>query len=369
MVKIQFSDLGSMHKEISKEIDQAVKKVIKRGDFILGEDVRLFENEFAVYCQSKYAIGVSSGTAALFLSLVSLGIGKNDEVIIPDFTFIATALAVSYTGAKPIFVDIDKDTYNIDVKALEKVVTKNTKAIIPVHIFGQPANMSEVLKFAKAYKLKVIEDAAQAHGATIRMEGNKWKKTGCMGDLGCFSFYPSKNLGALGDGGIIVTDNEDIYKKLLILRDCGRISKYEHAIIGYNSRLDTLHAAVLRIKLKYLDKWNDLRQNAAREYNCALKTKINIITPYVVDNVKHVYHVYAVRVKNRDFLLDKLIAKGIVALVHYPIPLHLQHAYKDLGYKPGDFPVSEIVSKEIMSLPMHPYLTKSQIRYITQEIE
>jgi len=367
-MKIKFSDLGAQHRELSKEINQGINKVIARSDFILGQDLRLFEKEFARFCHTDYAVGVSSGTAALFLSLLSLGIGKNDEVIVPDFTYIATSLAVSYTGARPVFVDIDEHTYNIDVVKIKEAITKKTKAIIPVHLFGQPANMPEILKIAKEYSLKVIEDSAQAHGASIKMN-NRWQIVGGLSDIGCFSFYPSKNLGALGDGGMIVTNDEKIYKKLLMLRDYGRLSKYEHAIIGYNSRLDTLQAAILKVKLKKLNVWNNLRRKSAHRYDKLLQDIDGVITPYVSRAVKHVYHIYAIRTKKRDELCQRLQAKDIGVVIHYPIPLHLQKAYKDLGYRKGDFPNSEHLAQEVISLPMYPHLKESQIKFVVNVVK
>ncbi len=368
-MKIPFADLGAQHQEINKELEQALKRVIKRNDFILGKDVEFFEKEFAQFCNVRYAVGVSSGTAALFLALKSLGIGKDDEIIVPDFTFIATALAVSYTGAKPVFVDIEEDTYNIDAAKIKKSITKNTKAIIPVHLYGQPANMPKILKIAKEYNLGVIEDAAQAHGARIKMANGKWQMAGSIGDIGCFSFYPSKNLGALGDGGMVVTNNAEIYQKLLMLRDYGRTSKYKHSMIGYNSRLDTLQAAILRVKLKKLKKWNRMRQKAARVYNKFLKDVNGVITPYAAPFLEHVYHVYAIRTKRRDEVFQRLKEKGIGVIIHYPIPLHLQKVYKELGYQKQDFPVAEKVAKEIISLPMFPHIKTSQIKFTADTLK
>jgi len=366
---IHFSDLNIAHREIKREVSLAINKVIHRGDFILGEEVSLFEKEFAQFCGTRYAVGVSSGTAALFLALVSLGIKAGDEVIVPDFTYIATALAVSYTGARPVFVDIKEDTYNIDTAQIRKSITKNTKAIIPVHLYGQPVPMHQILNIAREYNLKVIEDAAQAHGGSLKMPSGKWEKAGSIGEVGCFSFYPSKNLGAMGDAGMITTDKEEIFKKLLILRDCGRVSKYEHAVIGYNSRLDTLQAAILRIKLRKLNKWNESRRKNAQIYNKYLKELSGVIVPYVSQDVKHIYHVYAVRVKHRDRFFKRLKDKGIGVIVHYPIPLHLQKAYRPLGYKEGDFPVAEKVSGEVISLPMFPHLKEKQIKFVVDTIK
>lgn len=367
-MKIPFTDLKAQHAQIRKQIDSALSRVIKQGDFILGEDVGLFEKEFARFCNANYAVGVSSGTAALFLALLSLGIGKGDEVIVPDFTYIATALAVSYTGARPVFADIDEKTYNIAVDKIAKAVTKNTKAIIPVHLYGQPANMAEILAVAKKNNLKVIEDAAQAHGAMIKMN-NIFLPVGAIGDIGCFSFYPTKNLGGIGDGGMVVTNNDKIYKKLLMLRDYGRVSKYEHAIIGYNSRLDTLQAAVLRIKLKKIGTWNKMRQKAALTYNGLFRHMHKVITPYEENFAEHVYHVYAVRVPQRDGVFKRLQERQVGAIIHYPIPLHMQPAYRDLGYRQGDFPVSERIAKEIISLPMFPHLSKKQAKFIVNAVK
>lgn len=365
---IPFCDLRPQHGELKKDIEGAIKAVIKRGDFILGEDVLRFEEEFASFCDCRYAVGVSSGTAAIFLALAGLDIGAGDEVLVPDFTYIATALSVSYTGAKPVFVDIDPKTYNIDVSVLEKAITKNAKAIIPVHLYGQPANMPEIMRIAKRYNLKVVEDAAQAHGAAIKMPDGKFHPAGSLGDIGCFSFYPSKNLGGFGDGGMIVTNSDDIYRKLLMLRDYGRISKYEHAIIGYNSRLDTIQAAVLSVKLKKLLTWNKMRQAAAGAYNRLFEGS-SVVTPYVMDNVRHVYHVYAVRTKNREAVYNALKRKEIFSIIHYPIPVHLQKAYHGLGYKPGDFPVSESAAGEILSLPMYPHIRRDQIKTVVNTVK
>ena len=366
---IPFTDLAIQHKEIEKEITRAIKRVMKRSDFILGEDVQAFEKEFAQFCQARYAVGVSSGTAALFLALASFGIKAQDEVLVPDFTYIATALAVSYTGARPVFVDVEEDTYNIDVDKIRQAITRNTKALIPVHLYGQPANMPEILKIAKECNLKVIEDAAQAHGASIKMPDGRWQAIGSIGDVGCFSFYPTKNLGGLGDGGMVVTNDETIFKKLLMLRDYGRISKYEHAMVGYNSRLDTLQAAILRLKLRKLKKWNTMRQEVAMVYNKFLQGVDGIITPQAAAGANHVYHVYAIRIKRRDELIQMFKEKGIGAIVHYPIPLHLQKAYQDLGYGQGDFPVSERIAKEIISLPIYPQMKKSQVKFVVEALK
>lgn len=368
-MKAPFLDLTLQHKVIKKEIFEVINRALKRGDFILGEDVKLFEKEFAVFCDVKYAVGVSSGTAALFLALAALDLKPGDEVIVPDFTFIATSLAVSYAQAKPVFVDIEEKSYAIDPDKIRKAITKNTKAIIPVHLYGHPANMPQILKIAQEFNLKIIEDTAQAHGALIKMPSGAWRKAGSLGDIGCFSFYPTKNLGALGDGGMITTNSEDIYKKILMLRDYGRSSRYEHTLIGYNSRLDTIQAGILRAKLKRLDSWNKMRVEAASIYNALLKALPGVITPVASPLVKHVYHCYALRIKQREKVMEDLSKQGITTLIHYPIPLHLQPAYRYLGYKVNDFPVSERVAQEIVSLPIYPYIKKAQVKLVCQGIK
>lgn len=368
-MKIPVLDLNRQNALIKREMGLALAKTLKRSDFILGEEEKLFEAEFAAFCGRRFAVGVNSGTDALFLSLLGLGIGAGDEVIVPVFTYIASAFAVTYTGARPVFVDIDEKTYNIDVEKIEKAITGKTKAIMPVHLYGQPADMKPVLALARKYKLKIVEDAAQAHGAKYRLSNNCWRMAGSMGDLGCFSFYPTKNLGALGDGGMIAVDDKKIYEGLLMLRDYGRKSRYEHVRLGYNSRLDTVQAAILRIKLRHLRKWNQLRRESAAVYKKELKGVKGIIIPFESDYSHHVFHVYAARLKNRKKVMERFKAEGIGALIHYPIPLHLQKVYKGLGYKKGDFPVAERVAQEIVSLPMYPYLKKSQIKFIAKVIK
>jgi dTDP-4-amino-4,6-dideoxygalactose transaminase len=367
-VNIPFSDLNAQHREVRKEIERAVKSVMQRGDFILGKDVREFEQESAHFFKSRFAVGVSSGTDALFLALDALGIGAGDEVIVPAFTYIATALSVSYTNARPVFVDIDKKSYCLDSELLRKSITRRTKAIIVVHLYGHTADMDEVMKIAKEHNVYVIEDAAQAHGARIKMADGKWHMAGAIGDIGCFSFYPSKNLGAMGDGGLVITNSEDIFKRVCMLRDYGRISKYEHALIGYNARLDTLQAAILRCKLKRLNKWNGMRRKVAQWYTSLFQHDQRVITPTAARGIEHVYHVYAIRIPNRDAVHVGLAKKGINAIVHYPIPLHLQPAYRDLGYRKGDFSVAEKVAEEIISLPMFPHMTKNQVRYVVSTV-
>ncbi len=363
-MEVQFVDFSEQYRIIKDEIEPGLKKVFETGNFILGKEEKDFESEFAAYCESKYAVGVNSGTDALYLALAALDIADGDEVILPPYTFIATALCISYGGAKPVFVDIEPGTYNLDPQKIEAAITPRTKAIILVHIYGQSANMDEILAIAKKHKLKVIEDSAQAHGARY-----KGKRIGSMGDVSCFSFYPTKALGAFGDGGMIVTSDENINKKALMLRDYGREGRYEHKIKGYNSRLDTVQAVVLSAKLKRLDQWNEMRTKMADVYREQLQGVKGIITPKTHADRTHVYQTYAIRIANRDKVAEGLKEKKIGVLIHYPIPIHLQEAYKELGHKRGDFPVSEQVASEILSLPMFPHINKEQICYVCDSIK
>ena len=359
-MNVDVFSLKKQYENIKDEIKMPMEKVMSSGGFIMGEDVKLFEQEFADYCGVKHGVGVNSGTDALFLASLACGIGKGDEVIVMPYTYIATTLAISMTGARPVFVDIDEKTYNIDVSKIKKAITKKTKAILPVHLYGHPVDIDHLMEIAKKHDLKVIEDCAQAHGALY-----KNKKIGSFGDAACFSFYPTKNLGAFGDGGMVVTDSEEIKERVLLLRDYGRKGRYEHVEKGYNSRLDTLQAAILRVKLKYLDKWDENRRKNAHLYTKLFKeNNIDLVLPYEADYAKHVYHLYPVRVKNRKEVMEKLAEKGIRTLIHYPIPIHLQEAYKDLGHKKGDFPVSEKCCEEILSLPMYPELSEEEIKYV-----
>jgi dTDP-4-amino-4,6-dideoxygalactose transaminase len=374
-MQVPFVDLGAQYKQIKSQALRRLDKFCKQGNFILGEELDRFEQEFADYCGTKFAVGLNSGTDALFLSLLSLGIGRNDEVIVPAFTFIATALAISHTQAQPVFVDIDEKTYNIDISRIEKAITKKTRAVIPVHLFGQPADMGPILKIADKYGLKVIEDTAQAHGAEyissqlrVNSSQKQKKRVGSIGDIGCFSFYPTKNLGGFGDGGMAVTNSKGVYQRLRMLRDSGRVSHNIHVLKGYNSRLDTLQAIILRLKLRYLDKWNQMRRENAGIYTDLLKDNPSIICPYEATHVRHVYHIYALQIKERDKVRAYLRKKGISTLIHYPIPLHLQKACKDLGYKRGDFPVSEKIARRIISLPMHPNLSRYEIEYVARKL-
>jgi len=362
---IPFVDLRAQYNSIKEEIAEAIQSVLNHSSFIIGEELKKFEEEFSRFCDVKHAIGVANGSDALFLSLRACGIGKGDEVITIPHTFIATTEAISNVGGKVIFVDIDSKTYTIDVYKIEEKITERTKAIIPVHLYGQPADMDPILKIAKKYNLKVIEDAAQAHGAEY-----KGRKAGSIGDVACFSFYPAKNLGAYGDAGMVLTNDDEISEKVKLLRNHGRITKkYEHEIEGYSSRLDNLQAAILRVKLRYLNGWNDKRRKNVEVYNKLLSEIDEIILPFEADYAKHVYHLYVIRTKERDGLREVLNSNGIATGIHYPIPLHLQPAYQYLGYKEGDFPIAEKTSQEILSLPMFAELTDEQIKEIVREIK
>lgn len=356
---MKFLDLQAQYKGIKKEIDSAMQRVMDSGVFV-GKDekeVGVFENDMAKFFATKYAIGVNSGTDALALSLRALGIGQGDEVITTPFTFIATASTISNNGARPVFVDIDSKTFNINASKIEQVITKRTKAIIPVHLFGRLADMDAILNIAKKHRLFVIEDAAQAFGGEW-----KKKKAGTLGHAGCFSFFPSKNLGAYGDGGMVVTNNRRLADKIKLLRNHGSSpkKKYRHLVIGKNSRLDALQAAVLRVKLRHLSKWNKTRAQKAQYYSRRLRNLNGIETPMVQGEKAHVFHQYTIRVKyaKRDKLQQHLQKHNIPSLIYYPAPLHLQPALRYLKYKKGNFPEAEKASKEVLSLPLYPELSR-----------
>jgi len=361
---IPFVDLKSQYKTIQKEIDEVMLKVASSGNFIKGPFLEDFETKFAEFSGNKYAVGTASGTEALHLSLLALGMGPDNEVIIPANTFIASAYAVMYTGAKPVLVDADLFSYNIDSARIEQSITKKTKAIMVVHLYGQPANMTAIKAIANKYNLKIIEDACQAHGALY-----KNKKIGSFGDISAFSFYPGKNLGAYGDGGMIVTNSFKYFQKLVRLREYGSSSKYIHENIGYNSRLDALQAAILTIKLKHLSAWNKKRNNLALRYSKLLNKELPfIITPSENSNSYHVYHLYVIRTPKRNKLFKFLLSNNIQTGIHYPIPLPQQKSLAFLGHKKGDFQVSEKLSKEIISLPIYPELTHNAQDYIVEKI-
>jgi len=360
-MKVPFLDFSEQYQTIKDEIDVGLKSVFEKGNFILGQEEKDFEVNFAKFCNAQYAVGVNSGTDALYLALAALDVKPQDEVILPSFTFIATALCISYTGAKPIFVDIEEETYNIDPQKLKDAITDKTKAVIPVHLYGQPANMDEINAIAKERNITVIEDACQSHGSEY-----KGKRVGSLGDIACFSFYPTKSLGGFGDGGMVISNSQEIYEKIQMLRDYGRKGRYEHKIKGYNSRLDTVQAVILDAKLKHLDDWNKMRDVNAAIYCELLKDVEAVQTPTIQDDRSHVFQTFAVRLKERDKVLEEMKNKGIGVLIHYPIPLHLQEAYSDLNHKVGDFPVSELVANEVLSLPLFPHMKKEQIEYVCE---
>lgn len=362
-MKVPFLDLKAQYESIKDDIAGAIEQVIEKTAFAGGPFVAQFEKEFAAYCQCNYATGVGSGTAALWTALLGLGIGKGDEVITVPNTFIATAEAISFCGAQPVFVDVDEKTYTMKPDLLEASITPRTKAIIPVHLYGQTADMDQIMEIAKAHKLYVIEDACQAHGAKY-----KGKPAGSIGDAGCFSFYPGKNLGAYGEAGILVTNNEELEGRFLMFRDHGQSKKYYHKIIGWNTRMDGLQAAILSVKLKRLEEWNEARRNNALLYNKLLSEIEGIVLPEERDYAKHVYHIYAVRVQNRDAIKDALAKKGIFCGIHYPIPVHLQDAYQTLNLPKGSFPAAEKHAEELLSLPMYPELKSEQIEFVVSEI-
>ncbi|MBX6325830.1 MAG: DegT/DnrJ/EryC1/StrS family aminotransferase [Chthoniobacterales bacterium] len=358
-IKIPFLDLQKHHAPLMKEFQRAIHEVIASNAFAGGPFVEKFESEFAAYCGAKYAVGVGNGTDALWLALMALGITEGDEVITVPNTFIATAEAILLCNARPVFVDVDENTFTMDPAELEKALTVRTKAIIPVHLFGQPADMDPILEFARAHGLFVIEDAAQAHGAEY-----KGRKAGTLGDAGCFSFYPGKNLGAFGEAGAVVTNDPELRKKVQVLRDHGQASKYHHSLMGWNCRMDGIQAAVLSVKLRHLDAANRLRRKHALHYNRALAELEGVLTPTEASYARHVYHVYAVRVRERDETRRLLEARGIGCGVHYPVPVHLQKACSQLGYSAGMFPVAESLAEEFLSLPMFPELTEEQIDHV-----
>jgi len=360
---IPFLDLKAQYIPIQDEIKAAISKVLASTQFVLGEEVTKFEEEFANYCGGNYGVAVNSGTSALHLALLAAGVGPGDEVITVPFTFVATVAAICYTGAKPIFVDIDPTSYTIDVRQIEKAITKRTKVILPVHLYGQPADLDPILEIAQKHNLIVIEDAAQAHGSEY-----KGRRVGSIGDIGCFSFYPGKNLGAYGEGGAVVTNNPDYDLNIRILRDWGQEKKYHHVLKGYNYRMDGIQGAILRVKLRYLEQWTEARRNNAAQYNQLLANS-GIPLPQEMSYSRHVYHIYAIRVSNREDLQEQLNREGVKTAIHYPFPIHLLPAYADLGYKEGDFPQAEKAAKEVLSLPMYSELSNHQLIQVTQILQ
>jgi dTDP-4-amino-4,6-dideoxygalactose transaminase len=355
---IPFLDLKAQYRGIREEVTAAVHEVLESGQFVLGEAVAAFEREFAAYCGVAHAVAVNSGTSALHLALLAAGVKPGDEVITVPFTFVATAAAVTYTGARPVFVDIDPYSCTLDVNQLGRAITKRTRAILPVHLHGRPADMDPILEIARRRGLLVVEDAAQAHGAEY-----KGRRAGSLGDLGCFSFYPGKNLGACGEGGLATTNNAAYARTLRMLRDWGQEQKYHHVLRGYNYRMEGIQGAVLRVKLRRLEEWTEARRSRARLYDQLLRGA-GVRTPSDAPHDRHVYHVYAVRAPRRDALQRALHARGVQTGIHYPVPVHMQPAYADLGYRPGAFPHAERAAREVLSLPMYPELTGTQIETV-----
>lgn len=361
---IPFVDLNAQYQSIKGDIQEAINRVFDSSQFILGKEVQEFEKEFATYCNAAYAVGVNSGTSALHLALLALGVGPGDEVITVPNTFVATVAAVLYTGATPVLVDVDPVSFNIDVSKIERAISSKTKVILPVHLFGQAVDMDSILALAKKYNLKVVEDAAQAHGALY-----KNKMVGGIGDVGCFSFYPGKNLGAYGEGGAVVTNNSEYAEKIKMLRDWGAVKKYHHDVLGFNYRMEGLQGAILRVKLKYLPRWTDARRTCAQTYNMLLKDYVALSLPKEADYARHVYHIFAIRTLQRDLLQKELLRRGIQTNIHYPIPVHLQKGYSSLGYEKGDFPQAEQIANELLSLPIFPEMTIDQISLVTNNIK
>jgi dTDP-4-amino-4,6-dideoxygalactose transaminase len=361
-LNVPFVDLAAQYADIAAEVHEAVNGVLRKTDFILGQDVRAFEEEFAAYCGAARAVGVDSGTSAIELALRACGIGAGDEVLIPANTFIATALAVSYTGATPVLLDVDPDTYTIDAGRIRTAIGKRTRAIVPVHLYGHPADMDPILEIARRSGLVVVEDACQAHGAEY-----KGRRVGSFGDAAAFSFYPGKNLGAYGDAGMVVTNEPQIADALELLRNYGQREKYLHVSRGFNRRLDSVQAAVLRVKLRRLDAWNTARAEHARTYRCLLADSAAQL-PAQAGYASPVWHLFVIRSRNRNLLRQHLSSHGIGSGIHYPLPIHLQPAYRDLGYQRGDFPITESRSEEILSLPMYAELSKAAIEYVASTV-
>ena len=361
-MKIPLVDLKAQYESIKSEIQTAINRVLDTSQFILGKEVEAFEEAFASYCGVQYAVGLSSGTAALHLALLALGVGPGDEIITVSHTFIATVEAICLAGAKPVLVDIDERTYNLDPCRLESVITKKTKGIIPVHLYGHPADMDPILEVADKRKLWVLEDACQAHGALY-----KGRRVGSLARAACFSFYPGKNLGAYGEGGAVVTNDGDLATQIKKLRNHGGLQKYTHEFVGMNARLEGMQAAILGAKLPHLNRWNELRRQHARDYDSLLKD-LGLVLPHVASYAESVFHLYVIRTPQRNELNDCLNQKGIGSLIHYPTPNHLLPCFKYLGYRQKDLPITEQVSKDVLSLPIYPELTNKQIEEIAQTI-
>jgi dTDP-4-amino-4,6-dideoxygalactose transaminase len=363
IMKVPFVDLKMQYERIRDEVAVALQRVLDTTAFAGGRFVEEFERSFASFCGCGFAVGVSSGTSALWLALQALGVGQGDEVVTVPNSFFATAEAISLCGAVPVFVDVDLATYTMDPALLEEAITPRTKAVVPVHLYGQTADMGPILAIARKHGLFVVEDACQAHGALY-----KGKQTGSMGDAGCFSFYPGKNLGAYGEAGAVVTDNLDLANRVRILRDHGQNEKYHHALIGWNARMDGFQGAILSVKLKYLEQWNEARRAHARVYNELLAREEMLVLPHEADYATHVYHIFVLRLPEREALVEALKYKDIFCGIHYPVPIHLQEAYRFLRYGGGSFPVAEKCAREVLSLPMFPELRAEQMEKVAVEI-
>jgi dTDP-4-amino-4,6-dideoxygalactose transaminase len=360
---IPFMDLKAQYAGIRPAVEEAVSKVLASGQYVLGEEAAALEREFAAYCGAGQGVAVNSGTSALHLALLAAGVGPEDEVITIPFTFVATVAAICYTGARPVLVDIEPRFFTMDVAQVERAITPRTKVIMPVHLYGHPADMDPLLEVARRHGLTVIEDAAQAHGAEYH-----GRRVGGLGDLGCFSFYPGKNLGAYGEGGMVVTNNPQYARKIRMLRDWGQEQKYYHQYLGFNYRLEAIQAAILRVKLRHLEDWTEARRRHARHYDNLLADGA-VVAPPVSPHVRHVYHIYAVRTANRSGLQMALQARGVQTGIHYPIPVHLQEGYADLGYRAGEFPHSEAAAREVLSLPMYPEMPDAYVEEVAHAVQ
>jgi dTDP-4-amino-4,6-dideoxygalactose transaminase len=360
---IPLADLKAQYYSIKQEVDRAISGILESSQFVLGKEVAAFEEEFAAYCGGGQAIGVNSGTSALHLALLAAGVGPGDEVITTPFTFVATVAAIYYAGAAPVYVDIDPVSYNLDPARLEAAITPKTKVIMPVHLYGQPADMDPILEIARRRGLKVIEDAAQAHGAEY-----KGRRTGSLAGLACFSFYPGKNLGAYGEGGAVVTGNPEYASLIRKLRDWGQSRRYYHDLRGFNYRLEGMQGAILRVKLRHLERWTEARRANAAIYS-ELLANSGVVTPRQMPYARHVYHVYAIRTPHRDAMAQGLKAAGVESGIHYPIPLHLQPAYRDPRFNEGDFPIAESVAREVLSLPLFAEMRRSQIETVCEAVQ
>jgi dTDP-4-amino-4,6-dideoxygalactose transaminase len=355
---IPLVDLRAQYHTIKTEICEAIDRVLETSQFVLGSEVAAFEGEFADFCGARHGIGVNSGTSALHLALLAAGIGPGDEVITVPFTFVATVAAIVYTGARPVFVDIDPRSYTIDVTQIERAITRRTKAILPVHLYGHPADLDPILEIARRHHLVLIEDAAQAHGAEY-----KGRRVGSIGDLACFSFYPGKNLGAYGEGGMVITNQSGYDRTIRMLRDWGQEHKYHHVLKGFNYRMEGLQGAILRVKLRYLEAWTEARRTHAALYD-ELLAGSNVQPPQAMAYARHVYHIYAIRTPERAALQQGLTGQDIQSGIHYPFPVHLLPAYADLGYHSGSFPQAEAMASEELSLPMYPELSKEAVHRV-----